>query len=166
MGYSTAFTGQFALSRPLTADECATLRALYEHRHEEEEDLPLPYVVAGDCPVLIERTLKNRTYYGEAPGILSKKFPSFYCQWVLSPDQRALEWDQGEKFYCYVGWLQYLISHFFAPWGVTLDGTIKWKGDMRGDSGSIRVEGNRIIVNTQVTKTTSELEQKDKYSQQ
>jgi hypothetical protein len=73
MGYSTAFTGQLALSRPPTDDECATLRASYEHRHEEEEDLPLPYVVAEDCPVLIERTLKNRIYYGEAPGLFSKK---------------------------------------------------------------------------------------------
>lgn len=146
MGYSTKFVGDFSLSRPLTPDEIASLQTLYEHRHEEDE--PLPYALAGERPVPIERTLKLRVYYGEEPDIDSKKFPSYYCQWVISPDRRALVWDGKEEFYCYVGWLQYLVSHFFAPWGVELKGMVWWKGDKRGDRGTIDVKKDKIVVKT------------------
>lgn len=51
-----------------------------------------------------------------------------------------------EKFYNYVGWLKYHMSHFFVVWGVELKSTIKWKGANRGDRGSITVEGDQILV--------------------
>lgn len=144
MGYDTKFTGRFALSRPLTAKESAILEAVHDHRHQD--DLELPYPAVEEQPVTIERDVIKPLYVGEGFDYLSEKFPSFYCQWTLSPNKRALMWDKGEKFYNYVSWLEYLISHCFAVWGVELSGTVKWKGAGRGDRGSITVESNRIIV--------------------
>ncbi|GAQ90811.1 hypothetical protein KFL_006880030 [Klebsormidium nitens] len=144
MGYDTRFTGRFALSRPLTAEESAILAAVHDHCHED--DLELPYAFLQKRTVTIEREVIGPLYVGESLHYLTEKFPSFYCQWTLSGNKRSLVWDKGEKFYNYVGWLEYLLSNFFAVRGVQLSGTVKWKGANRGDRGSITVEGNRIIV--------------------
>jgi hypothetical protein len=41
---------------------------------------------------------------------------------------------------------QYLIGHFLAPWGYTLNGTVKWVGEDPADSGVIEVENNRVTT--------------------
>jgi hypothetical protein len=114
MGYDTRFTGRFALSRPLTAEESAILEAVHDHRHQE--DLELPYAVLEERPVKIEREIFKPCYIGEWFNNY-EKYPSYYCQWTVSPNKRALVWDKGEKFYNYVSWLKYLISHFFCRMG-------------------------------------------------
>ena len=38
--------------------------------------------------------------------------PGYWCQWIINNDG-DLEWDGGEKFYNYVEWLKFLITHFF-----------------------------------------------------
>jgi hypothetical protein len=143
MGYDTKFTGRFALSGPLSTEECTILEAVHEHRHQA--DLELPYAVLEERPVKIEREIFKPCYIGEWFND-NEKYPSSYCQWTVSPNKRALVWDKGEKFYNYVSWLEYLISHLFAVWGVQLSGTVNWKGANRGDRGSITVEGDRINV--------------------
>jgi hypothetical protein len=55
-------------------------------------------------------------------------------------------WDGNEKFYHYAEWLEYLIGHFLAPWGYTLNGTVKWVGEDPADSGVIEVENNRVTT--------------------
>lgn len=78
--------------------------------------------------------------------------PSLWCQWILKsdnpyhPENVTLEWDGGEKFYYYTEWLQYLINHFFKPWGLTLNGEITWEGEESGDLGKIVVVDNEIDV--------------------
>ena len=79
-------------------------------------------------------------------------YPELYCQWVPSDDGTVLEWDQGEKFYSYVEWLDYLIERFFVPWGHTLDGSVIWEGEERDDMGTITVENN--VVTTKVATIT------------
>jgi hypothetical protein len=102
--------------------------------------------------------------YNEAPGhLISKDWsydlvkieeelkpeqcqPGLWCQWVISDDCTLLEWDGGEKFYYYTEWLEYMIKHFFNPWGIKLNGEIEWNGEDRNDRGKIVVTDNEVIV--------------------
>jgi hypothetical protein len=72
--------------------------------------------------------------------------PGLWCQWVLNGDGTQLEWDGSEKFYNYVEWLNYMIKHFFKPWGITLDGQIYWVGEDSSDQGVIKVTKNKVKV--------------------
>lgn len=70
--------------------------------------------------------------------------PGLWCQWKLNG--RWLEWDQGEKFYNYIEWLQYLINNFFGPHGYILSGTVSWNGESSEDIGKMDVKDNVILV--------------------
>lgn len=72
--------------------------------------------------------------------------PGLWCQWVLTNNGSRLEWDGGEKFYSYVEWLQYLITNFFQPWGIELNGEIGWRGEDRSDIGTIAVQRNLVTA--------------------
>jgi hypothetical protein len=72
--------------------------------------------------------------------------PGLWCGWCITEDGKFLEWDGGEKFYDYIEWLEYLIKHFFEPWGRKLNGEIYWYGEERSDMGKIIVKSNKIKV--------------------
>ena len=61
-----------------------------------------------------------------------------------------MEHNGGEKFDEYVEWLDYLVEHFFSPWGVNIDGSVRYEGDVPVDAGIIlcgRGFANEIIHN-------------------
>jgi len=91
--------------------------------------------------------------------------PGLWCQWVpgritentnwwadiiYTNDLRNFEgcdciaWDEEEKFYEYVPWLNYLIKHFLQPWGYTLNGRVIFRGEEEDDMGAIVVENNVV----------------------
>lgn len=74
--------------------------------------------------------------------------PSIWRQWeVVSCDgDQYLQWNEAEKFYNYVEWLQYLIDNYFKPWGVTLEGSILWRGEDFEDMGKICIDGDKVIT--------------------
>lgn len=72
--------------------------------------------------------------------------PGLWCGWEISNDGIFLQWDGGEKFYNYVEWLQWMIKHFFEPWGYELNGKIKWQGENRRDKGTIAVAKNIVTI--------------------
>jgi hypothetical protein len=75
--------------------------------------------------------------------------PGLWLGWTLEKDgdNVMLVWDGGEKFYHYVEWLQYLITHFFEKWDVKLNGEITWVGEDRDeDRGKIVVKDNVVKV--------------------
>lgn len=89
----------------------------------------------------------------------SQTQPELWCQWVLDLDNEAdlenndvneftgrLEWDGGEKFYCYVEWLEYLVINFFAPMKLELNGTVLAVGESTGDASYIIVSKNKVTV--------------------
>lgn len=125
MGYSTEFNGDFAITPPLTAAQVAELMELAGRRHDE-----------GGY-----RDLRDGEW---RPGLPRTDAPGVWCQWIPNREGTALEWDGGEKFYNYVEWLAYLIEHYIAPWGRTLDGEVEWQGDDDDDAGMIRVAANEI----------------------
>lgn len=72
--------------------------------------------------------------------------PDYYCQWVPDEGGTLIQWDGNEKFYGYVEWIKYMIKHFFNPWGVMLNGVVAWEGEERGDTGSICIKNNIVLV--------------------
>lgn len=80
-------------------------------------------------------------------------FPSIWCDWMTDETGACLMHNGSEKFYNYVEWLEYLITYFFNPWGVDLNGEVFWSGDQLGDMGFIRVKNNVIttITNCAIT---------------
>jgi hypothetical protein len=90
--------------------------------------------------------------YKELEEIASKDWrddktkPGYHCQWTPSEDGMGLEWDQNEKFYDYIEWLQWLIDNFFFPKGYRLNGEVRWDGEEIGDIGKIIVRDNKVEV--------------------
>lgn len=87
--------------------------------------------------------------------------PGLWCNWTVGDEDwnpisgsslgeeeiaTTIVWDEGEKFYNYVEWLDYLIKSFLIPWGYVLDGEVQWRGEDWDDNGTIRVENNVITV--------------------
>jgi hypothetical protein len=72
--------------------------------------------------------------------------PGFWCQWRPNEDGTAIEWDGGEKFYNYIEWLEYLIKQFFEPWGIKLNGDVRWYGEDRDDIGLIEVRDSVVKI--------------------
>ena len=73
-------------------------------------------------------------------------FPGFYCQWIPTNDRKYLLWDGNEKFYHYIEWLNFIIDRHLEPWGVTVTGTLRWKGESRDDKGKIRADASVLTI--------------------
>lgn len=116
-----------------------------------------------------QKTWKERQAEGDnsyITNITPEMQPGLWCQWVLEKEETeqhwnnakqafdtipndspyVLKWDEGEKFYNYVEWLQYLITNFFEVWGIKLNGEITWEGEESGDLGLMEVTDNVLTV--------------------
>ena len=159
MGYTTELLGSFELNKPLTAAQTAYLQAFSKTRRvrrnsELTADRPDPLRIAVGLPIGLQGAyfVGAEGPFGQepsAPDVVEYNSPpegqaSLWCHWIPTNDGTAIEWDQVEKFYEFEEWLSYLIDHFLKPWGYVLNGRVKWKGEERGDIGTIRVIDNRV----------------------
>ncbi len=119
MGYDTTFEGAFHLDRLLTSEHKSILDQLSQEEHTPEED-------------------------GKPEKDAESGRPCRYCPWRPSDDGSMIEWDMGEKFYCWREWLGYIVEHHLKPWGYRLNGEVRWQGEEPGDSGVIYSKDNRI----------------------
>ena len=78
--------------------------------------------------------------YNEPP----RTQPSLWLQWIILEDRQTIEWDGNEKFYEYVGWIQYLINSILAKEGYKVNGVVEWGGEERSDTGTITIVDNKI----------------------
>jgi len=118
----TTFLGKFALDKPLTAEHKGVLEEFWDEEHADETG----------------QTGKDG------------KPDSAYCQWRPTEDGMGLEWDGVEKFYDYVEWLEYLISHFIKPWGYTLNGSVAWTSAIYEPArGTIHVRDNHVSATSE-----------------
>jgi len=76
--------------------------------------------------------------------------PGLWCQWVPNEAGTAIVWDEGEKFYEYTAWIEYLIAHFLGPWGYRLDGEVYWQGEENDDRGLIAIVDNEVKIRNAV----------------
>jgi hypothetical protein len=153
MGYTTEFDGEFFLDKELTDAHYNYLVAFANIRHLERRAngnvlKPDPIRETAGLPY-------NPDYYvgddgeGRFDDIIDinkppKDVPGLYCQWVPTEDRQGISWDGGEKFYEYIEWLEYLIKHFLSPWGYTVSGVVRFRGEDFDDMGELTVEDNKV----------------------
>lgn len=158
MGYTTDFEGQFDLDRPLDEAHATYLRSFSETRRMKRDaavthgrtDLTR---ASADLPVGIDGGyfVGEEGFAGQDRGgdVLDGNNPpsgqpGLWCQWTVGGGDQSIVWDDGEKFYEYTAWLVYVIEHFLAPWGYTLNGVVRWRGEEFSDNGTIRVVDNEV----------------------
>lgn len=71
--------------------------------------------------------------------------PGLWCKWTVDKTGNYLKWDGMEKFYNYFPWLKYMVIHFFEPWGIVLNGKVKWQGEDPVDKGTLAIFDNKVM---------------------
>ena len=160
MGYTTSFEGNWTCTPALNEAQIAYLRKFNETRRMKRDSakaalIPDPLREAVGLPIgeFGEYFVEGRGNFGQGndDSVLehngsAPSQPGLWCQWIPSEDGTSIEWDEGEKFYSYVEWIEYQIEHFFQPWGIVLDGTVRWCGEESGDLGKITIKDNVVSV--------------------
>ena len=146
MGYTTDFSGKFKLDRELDEDLYKYLKKFSSTRRMARM-LPEEYGIEGEFYV------DGKGYAGQdhEDNIIDHNTPpstqpSLWCQWIPSKDKNYIEWNGGEKFYCYIEWLEYIIKNFLIKKGYTLNGVVHWQGENEEDIGTIEVYQNKVHV--------------------
>lgn len=152
MGYTTDFEGKFTVTLPLAPEHMAYLKMFSQTRRMKRGDavqsLPdlireaVGLVVGVDGAFFVGGTgLYGQDRDSSVADYNSPPYnqPSLWCHWEPSADGRSLQWNDGEKFYHYEEWLNYLISIFLKPWGYELTGEVSYNGEDREDFGMIRI---------------------------
>jgi hypothetical protein len=163
MGYTTDFGGSFTVSPPMKREHAAYINKFCETRRMKRKT-----AIAQDMDDPIRRATglplgKDAAYFVGGRGDFGQDMdesvvennrppegqPGLWCQWVVSVDpddgKTYLMWDQGEKFYNYVEWLEYMVEHFFKPWGYTIKGEVRFVGeDADVDRGIIYAKDNNV----------------------
>jgi hypothetical protein len=149
MGYTTDFNGQFDLNKPLDSDTHSLLDGLNRTRRMGRKGLdPKLYGVEGEFYVQGDDPLGNNM---NDKSVIDYQ-PGLWCQWRPTPDGEHIEWDEGEKFYNYVEWIEYIINSILAPRGYVLSGDVSWQGEDSDDVGIISIRNN--VVKTKVGRIT------------
>jgi hypothetical protein len=162
MGYDANFKGFFTFDRPLSKPDREYLKKFAETRRVKRnaeilanvsdpvrDNVGLPIGTEGEFYVGATGFMgQDRCLHGSVidPNSPPSTQPGLWCQWTPSSNGDKLKWDGTEKFYNYVEWLNYLIDNFIKPWGYTLNGGVKWKGEGKGDKGTINVDDNVVSV--------------------
>ena len=158
MGYTTDFEGKFNISPAMKDEHAEFINKFSETRRMARNalaagKLPDPLREVTGLPVGIQGGyyVGDPSFAGQSktPDILDynqppEGQPGLWCQWVVTEYGEQLEWNGAEKFYYYTEWLEYLIKHFFAPWGYTLNGEVTWQGEDRSDMGKLTVKDNKV----------------------
>ncbi len=153
MGYSTDFYGLWTLTPALSLAQTDYLQKFSRTRRVKRDPdaiennrrlaaIGLNLGVDAEYFVDVEDEDKSIVDLNQPPGYQ----PSLWCKWRVNDRGDRLGHNGGEKFDEYVEWLYYLLEHFFSPWGVRIDGSVKYEGDVPIDSGMIEIIDNRIEV--------------------
>jgi hypothetical protein len=153
MGYSTYFYGFWTLTPALSLAQTDYLQKFSRTRRVKRAPdaiknnrrlvaMGLNLGVDAEYFVDTEDEDESIVDINQPPG----NQPSLWCQWRVNDKGNRLEHTGGEKFGEYVEWINYLVEHFFSPWGVKLDGSIEYQGKVLVHSGTIEIIDNRIEV--------------------
>ncbi len=125
MGYTTEFIGNFQLLRPKFDEQALyllefarTCRDRAIARSTCHNSRPWSRcrwsTVRNPAISSTSRTHKPQPRF-KMKIVLLKDNPDCIASGNKGADGRGVEWNDREKFYRYVEWLQYLIIHFFVP---------------------------------------------------
>jgi hypothetical protein len=150
MGYTTEFHGSMTLNPPASPELAQYINKLTDTRRMKRDVAKLQEMFKGEHGFNGEYGTEGEFFVGGGgyagqdhdASIIDyntppKTQPGLWCHWIISEDGTTLEWDDGEKFYSYVEWLQYIIDNFLTPNGITLEGEIEWRGEDWEDTGTI-----------------------------
>jgi len=158
MGYTTDFNGSLELTPPANEELTTFINAWKNTRRMKRDVSKLNEMFEGRKGLKGNYGVDGEFFIGEGSfgqdrddSVLEYNAPpstqpGLWCQWELSEDGKYLEWDEGEKFYNYVEWLEYMIANFFEPNDIKLNGDIEWFGEESDDRGIIRVTDNKIKI--------------------
>lgn len=146
MGYTTDFQGQFNIDHSLDDDTYNLLVGLSTTRRMKRTLGP-EYGVDG------EFYFDGIGYMGQDhdPSIVNHNEPpstqpGLWCQWRPTDDRMHIEWNEVEKFYRYIEWIDYIIQKILKPKGYRLNGEVEWRGEDPDDRGIIRIHDNTITL--------------------
>lgn len=160
MGYTTYFNGSLEFNKPVTEELKNFINNFSNVRHMERNNMKIKELYPdwekkcyhGDLGINGEYFIGGKGFMGQErdDSVIDHNcppegVPGLWCQWIIN-DNGDLEWNEGEKFYNYVEWLEYLIEKFFAPEGYVLNGTIEFEGEDEDDFGTIVVKDNEVTV--------------------
>lgn len=146
MGYTTDFSGEFAIIPTLKPEDKLFLEKLAATRRVKR-NLGNAYGIDGEFYVEAggyagQDDDLNIVDYNSPPA----SQPSLWLQWVPNEEGTAMQWDGNEKFYNYIEWISYLINNIFKPRGYTLNGEVDWHGEDSTDFGTIRIKNNKAFI--------------------
>ena len=154
MGYTTDFSGCLTITPPLSPEQASYIQAFNGTRRmkrsAEAESLDDDKRNAVGLPLGVDAGyfVGGGGDFGQAhdSSVIDHNAPpsgqpGLWCQWTVDDEGTELTWDEGEKFYNYEEWLNYLVENFFKPWGCELDGQIDWIGEDSNDRGTIYAKG-------------------------
>jgi hypothetical protein len=170
MGYDTTFEGEFIISPPLDKNQVAYVQAFNRQRHMRRDlralrKLPNPVRTNVGLPLGDEGVfwIDDPDSHGirgqnfkELPGLDPPErgpkgidpriqMPGIWCQWTCSDDGTRLYWDDGEKFYEYIAWLDWMIRQLFKRWRRELIGEVNWWGEEPSDFGIIEMRAGNMM---------------------
>jgi len=144
MGYTTEFSGEFKINKPLDDDTYKLLDGLSKTRRMARNVGP-EYGVEGEFYIegsgFMGQDDEDNVINSNQP---PKTQPGLWCQWRPTDDKEYIEWDGGEKFYNYVEWIEYIIEKILRPRGYSLTGQVAWYGEESEDTGFINIEDNEV----------------------
>ena len=154
MGYETKFQGVWKLNKKLDDITYKFLVDLSESRRMKRNVISV-YGVEGEFFTDGgQSTIGSNIIDINSP---PKTQPSLHCDWAPTEDRMGIEFNDSEKFYNYIEWIEYIISKVLAPRGYVLNGVVKWRGEEFSDTGKIEicdnmVNGKRLIVDYSINK--------------
>lgn len=95
-----------------------------------------PPLTAAQCAEL--KQFANERHDGD-------DFPSIWCFWVPTDDGSGIQaTDEEMSAYEYKEWLNYLINNYLQPWGVHIEGAVRYQGEEAEDRGVLYAKGNEV----------------------
>jgi hypothetical protein len=138
MGYTTDFEGFITSVKPLPKkiEElfngiCSTRRIARDIKNYGIEG---EFYIRNDKLGVIDKNKPPRTQ------------PGLWCHWIYDPSNYRIRWNDSEKFYNYVEWLEYLLNIINIFTECQFSGVILWCGEDKGDCGAIIVKDNQIEI--------------------
>ena len=169
MGYTVDFDGTFKLDKPLTDEHWDYLSLFSENRHIKRDPVVLQALIEsgyfGDKRHHEQVGLPlgpEGGYFVDGQGLRGQAIdesvidsnsppagqPDVWCHWMPVSDDEIGVWEECEFFPNFDEWLEYIITHFLAPWGYVLNGEVYWSGQEPSDLGLLEVKDNVLTVKT------------------
>lgn len=152
MGYTTDFSGEFKITPALDISTKEFLTKLATTRRMKRDMTKLfSEEEAKTFGVEGEFYVDGKGLFGDQmdESVIDQNEPpstqpSLWCQWIPNESGTALKWDNVEKFYNYVEWIQYIVNKILKPKGYKVEGSVLYQGEDIHDRGYINCNKGKV----------------------